>query len=853
MRPLCADWREAGLDGALRRLLARRRGATPVAPWLLGGTFAQAASAAGGRRAAALRRLALGAELEKLAATRCKQLSCGSRRAIEHASGAAQREATQLYHDAFLVAVWTSAHAEYVAVLDDEEGDAEPPPPTLHTVPNALSGIDLSDLYARRANPRESGVPKVAEPLVALLSRCTNPGARGWDSVLEDALKDLGARTIVRHALLVCITGLHSQLHPCRRAPWPTRLVALRVARLQLTDRKDAARIATQTKEAMRRCLASTLAVDPAMHAALAALGHPVRHLYHPPHALPHRGMEGSMTAFAESGVALGGSESACGAGLARALTAAFARRHADDGGDSVPNDGLVWDPSWLGKVRTVHSNPNHRVRKRPDVLTSAPSCEQGTPDVHSRQSLVSLASDVWSAAFRAHFVAFWLFAQSRQMRVTRLDAAQYEAVHGLNAATRLVAQLDVGTALRVQRQALRNPSAGLLTIGEAARELGLCDVVASAPSGGARGAQDGARMLGDVGALGAAQLLCYARAAWVSEEVVVVDLGAHTAALQRLALHRRLGTSIARDEALPMHATHVCACTECHRVANAHVAGTGGAPFNEFGVSSCQIATECMASGDPVRLHCAKRSSAALRTALAFEGEMKRRCIECEDVDGAAIGRLTTPRKASSVDSGVAARVRRDGKNALEQRPSAVACGEHPMLTVPIIGRAVRIYKAWYALCAYCAALVKVQPHLHRYGTEICCLRCDDGLMRRALPVEPPSASVPTRPSAKQSCRYCGCVCEGSGAGWRRIKAPLDVAGPNAMLPPPLRHVWYCRQHYRGWVAQAHRVLETRVVLAHLAHNAKPLYGADTATQAPAAARPQARSRRRVGGKRRR
>jgi hypothetical protein len=297
------------------------------------------------------------------------------------------------------------------------------------------------------------------------------------------------------------------------------------------------------------------------------------------------------------------------------------------------------------------------------------------------------------------------------------------------------------------------------------------------------------------------------------------------------------------------MNATHVCVCTECHRVANAHVAGGSSAPFNEFGVTSCQIAIECMASDSPVRLHCAKRSSSALRTALAYEAEMKRRCIECEDVDGAAIGRLTTLRQASSVDSGVAARFRRDSKNALEQRPSAVACGEHPMVVVPIIGRAVRIYKAWYALCAYCAALVKVQPHLHRYGIEICCLRCDDALMRRALPVESrPSASASTRPSAEQTCRYCGCVCEGSAVGWRRIKAPLDVAGPNALLPPPLRHVWYCRQHYRGWVSQAHRVLETRVVLAHLAHNAKPLYGADTSTRT---AVPKARSRH--GGARKR
>jgi len=823
MRPLCADWHEAGVSAALRRLHALRRGAAPMAPWLVDGPFEQAARAAGGRRAAGLRRLALGAELERAAAARCRQIGCGTRRALDAVPAAAQREATQLYNDAYLAAVWTSAHAEYVCAID--EGNDEPPAPTLHTMPNALSGVDLSDLYARRANPRESGVPKAAEPLVALLSRCTNPGARGWDTVLEEALKHAGAAAIVRHALFVCLTGLHPQLHPCQREPWSRRLVALRATRRQL-GRKEIGHVATQTKEAMRRCLASMLAVDPAMHAALSSLGHPVRHLHQPPCALPHRGMEGSMTAFAEAGAAMSRRDAnESDAGLVRTLVGAFARRHVDDGAEAGrASDGVAWDPSWMGALACI-SNTHSRSSPPAYVGCHLLCAGKGTSDCHARQPLVALAADVWSAAFRAHFVAFWLFAQSRQLRVTRLDEAQYEAVHGLNAATRLAAQLDVDTALRVQRLALREPAAGLLTIGEAAHALGLGEVISTAPSGGARNAAEGVRLLNDVGAHGAAQLLCYARAAWVSEEIVVVDLGAHTAALQRLALHRRLGTSLARDDALPMNATHVCACTECHRVANAHVAGAGGTPFNEFGVSSCQIATECVASGDPVRLHCAKRSSAALRTALAFESEMKRRCIECEDADRTAVARLTAARRASSVDSGVAARVRRDGKNALEQRPSAVACGEHPMVTVPIIGRAVRIYKAWYALCSNCAALVKVQPHLHRYGTEICCLRCDEALMHRAAP---PVAALPVAAMVRPTCRYCGAVSAGGGGGWRKIKAPLDVAGPNALMPSPLRHVWYCRQHYRGWVAQAHRVLETRVVLAHLAHNAKPLFGAD-------------------------
>lgn len=38
---------------------------------------------------------------------------------------------------------------------------------------------------------------------------------------------------------------------------------------------------------------------------------------------------------------------------------------------------------------------------------------------------------------------------------------------------------------------------------------------------------------------------------------------------------------------------------------------------------------------------------------------------------------------------------------------------------------------------------------------------------------------------------------------------------------------VWYCPSHTRAWVVTAHRVLETRVILTHIAHNAKPVFGA--------------------------
>ena len=785
----------------------RRHAPEGTPPWERAGPFEQAVEREGGdRRRAALARVRLGAETEAHIIAVCNRECPVS----ERATGVPSAGACQLYFDAYAVAVWTSAHAEYVASLD--AGIVEPAPPTIGTVPCAGSSLDLSDLFARRANPRETGVPKNAESLVQLLGRCTNPGARGWDSVLQEALGEETVRPIVQHAIAVCLTGLHPQLHPARRAPWPQRLIALRVASAAFQDRADVVKSAAHVKEAVRRLLASTMADERAMHAALASLGHPVRHLHQPPSQLPHVGMEAAMDAFARAGAALGETER-----LSVALKRAFERQADLEGEGGV---GIAWEASWLGK---------------------------GTANVHARQPLVALAGDVWSAAFRAHFIAFWLFAQQHQLRVSRLDEVQHAAIHGLNAATRLVAQLDEATALRVQRLALADPSAGILTIGEVAERLGLAAPPGgTAPNGGARSAEEGAKLLALYGAEEAARLLCYARVAWLSEELLTVDLGPVVAARQLAALQQRYCAATA--ERLPMHATHVCACTECHRVANACVTTPMSQPFNELGVSSCQIATECLGNTDvPVRLHCAKRSSAALRTALAFEAEMKRKRVEECPIDAEALRRLKEPRRTSAADNGIAARVRRDAKNALEQRPAAVACGEHPMIAVPIVGRVVRLHKAWYALCTYCAALTKVQPHLHRYGAELCCLRCDPAMVAAEAPVA--GTGAPTRTGAP-ACRFCGVAKrEGAPVGaWREIKAPLDVAGDNAALPPPLRRVWYCRQHFRGWVAQAHRVLETRFIIAHLVHNAKPLIATEANLHA-ATAKPAARKKARPKG----
>lgn len=356
MRPLCADWREAGVETALRR-----RAPPGTALWLISGPIEQAAEEARESRSkAALMRVQLGAALERALADECDALCPLTARGS--AEDAVVRQASQLYFDAYAIAVWTSAHAEYLVAL--EEGHEEPGEPSPGSFPCAASAIDLSDLFARRSSPKETGVPKAAEPLVQLLARCTNPGARGWDTVLQAALDTDGVRTLVHDMVRVCLTGMHAQLHPRARPPWDQRLVILRVSHKLLNDRKDLVKAAAYVKDAVRRSLASTLTCDAATHAALASLGHPVRHLNEPPAKLPHVGMEAAMIAFARAGADMA-AERGASRKISLTLRAAFV---VSDDTVAGEEPCMAWDQSWLGTPACIS---NHHILAQPPALAA--------------------------------------------------------------------------------------------------------------------------------------------------------------------------------------------------------------------------------------------------------------------------------------------------------------------------------------------------------------------------------------------------------------------------------------------------------------------------------------------------
>lgn len=332
----------------------------------------------------------------------------------------------------------------------------------------------------------------------------------------------------------------------------------------------------------------------------------------------------------------------------------------------------------------------------------------KGTASIHAKIPAVSVAADVWATAFRCSFIPFWVHSSAHKLRATRLDPTQHASVHGMNAATKLTLLLSQKETLALQRRALREASAGIMTLEEVAELNGIPGVRGSSCNGGSKGPIDAVRAVGNAGPKNAARLLAFCRAAWVSEELLVYDLGVQTARQQASALLRRLlveesssGPLTAGADPLdylhlvPEHSRTLCACTECRRVANATACDAGSKwmdVFNEIGTSGSMLSTST-ATG-LAQLRCAKRCSTSFRTAVAFQKEMSLRAVEACSIDECAVNSMIVD-NAVCKDSGLAARVRRDSKSVLEQRATSITCGSDVMLSVPIVGKVVRLWGA--------------------------------------------------------------------------------------------------------------------------------------------------------------
>jgi hypothetical protein len=246
-----------------------------------------------------LARTLFGACCEAYASVKCSRICpAGSR---PQSAGACQNMA-RMYKDACHAATWTSCHAQFLHDLHHYGISACCP--SVQSVPSELSEIDLSDLYSRRWNASVSNASD-SRSMLSLMTRCTNPGSRGWDGILTSMLEEnIGTKRVCANALAVSITGLHSCIHPAKRMHWKRRMAlilfltqkSLVNGMIPLCDHPIA------FKELMRRFVSNATSSSYASNAALMHLEHPVSFLYGCPYKLPPDGLECSSNAFVDVG-----------------------------------------------------------------------------------------------------------------------------------------------------------------------------------------------------------------------------------------------------------------------------------------------------------------------------------------------------------------------------------------------------------------------------------------------------------------------------------------------------------------------------------------------------------------------
>jgi hypothetical protein len=706
---------------------------------------------------------------------------------------------SRLLIDSYLIACWTSAHAEWVSLRSEadklarrvgaNETSLQVPAASLTLVPYAITSLpDLGSLFERRVPCKVT--PKSAAAMMALLTRCTNAGSRGWDSTLNDALADNdGCTKLMFNAMASAATGMHMMLHPCNRPSWEERM---RIYRMFST--LDAKTLLTQSasasKETARMYTAVLLSNMPATREAMQAAGHPAGHLTVSPFELPPLALVAAMTQLLK----------ACRRECAQTSTFPSTKEFARELLASLNDDQkkrktsskssffapLAYTNSWLGR--------------------SQPLCVKG-------QRLVDAANVIFFQSFRYDFLPLWYYQNTNGHRVSRLDEAQHAALHGNNPAIVLCKTLCDADSLQVQRAALCDRRYGILTLNQAVEALG---ANVSAPAG-----KNGCEIT-DMDATDAARTLILARTSAAAAQLLTYNLGERTRRLQLNAVCRRLmqprqegETDIDVVARLPKTATHVMLCVECRRVANACQNGSDkkNCSFNELGVSSSMLRVDGKLEDGHMR--CAKRSSAALRTALQLEEES--RCASCAN-----------KRESTEIvpfdTNGMISRLRRDQKAVYDQVGAAVACGGQPLVVVPVVGRVINVFNQFYSMCSYCGCLCTVDQN-NRYGDEICCMRCDFRMLYRNAD----TSEMATEPEPTIKCRYCGRVDPRTTNGnrFKIVAAPNDAIGHNECLPPPLRWVAFCTSHWRPWLESAMNVMSVKEVFAHISSRCRPIFAA--------------------------
>lgn len=731
-------------------------------------------------------RLEFGAMLERIAMTQWTHTKRLDRRA-------------RVVHLSFMAAWWTSIHAQHAECL--LTGNILNAEPTIHNVPTQGNEYALDHILDERVVCGSSC--KRTHTLHQLLVRCTNPATRGWITTLNHILEyDEASVQIIKQAMLVCFTGMHANLCPGERPDWKLRHSMLRRINRDVSHTEMVSLIRenpTATKEAIRRRLLCLLESSIATRHVMSIHGSIIATVGMAPRASLCAGLNQCMLAFVRAGSVYASDTTIA---LHTTLQNEFQEQHVIT--------------KWLHKVLIRHHE----------------------------QSLLDETNQMHITGFRAHWNAFWSFSTEHDKRPHRLDQHQYDALHAKNPAVVLCQTLNTEFTKRVMQLVLTRPDLAVLTYRDA------CEHVFESiqqPKPQASISMESLVASGSPTASCAAAVLYAGRLIWLCEQLLIVDLGpktrrAHSIAIINNANSKQDTTQVKtslnaelmdetqltdRLNQLPLHATSLCLCAECKRIANAIPeinTSLVQAQSIQMGVSSTMLSTESMTTRDKqVKLHCARRSSAAHRTAILYSEQAFAKAIDTKhqwekEVCATSIHNLRTKRVLST-------QMRRDGRRVYEQRRIAMSCGETPLVTIPLIGRAIRLNERWFTLCTQCGMVTNIS-NINRIKTTIVCINCySENLLKKTQLMHPDNSL-----SRDRICRFCAKAVQftnARGTPFSSYLSPHDTFGSNRTLPKELRVTWWCNLHQRHWLSSALTCVATNVILSHIAENAKPVFSA--------------------------
>lgn len=573
----------------------------------------------------------------------------------------------------------------------------------------------------------------------------------------------------------------------------------------------------------------------------------PMGYLTHPATRLASQRMRRAMSTFATAGNLYGSQELSDGEDfkLSSVLRTTFL-----EGASTIASaqdaciEGCHPLPTWVTDVvGRDHTHP---------VCSGAAFTSIQNP--RGWGSSIGATADVLHAAFRSKFAPLWMLGMTKGVRAQRLDLAQYKAIQPLNSALRLCQSIPDPIAIRMYESAFANVQSAIMTPDEVFETLskdGLLDnedrLVPTVHH-----ERRGDKISDHVASMGpkrTAALLTFCKAAWLQDQIIVVDLGERSRRLQTISILARAGDGLPdalaklptielteRLSNIPTHCHNLCFCVECKRITNAsppssaHSTNGGDeidGSFSEVG-ASC-VMTTCSHGGER-SLYCAKRSSAALRSAVASDQSAARHQIDQMDTTP---NTCTTMLERTSHDHTAASRMRRDCRRALEQRCGTFACGTTSVVKIPLVGRAVRLFGSWHVICTFCGCFTRASPSNRLEGEVWCGCCCHESIVKSRSGIDSiwgriSSAGrgddIDTLMKQRRVCRYCNKAEISAPQQFYAYMSPHDKHGSNKVLPPEMRITWWCAQHNKSWLADALAVHPTNVILSHIVEHARPM-----------------------------